>query len=250
MDIIKTIIVEDDPFAATQLRMLLQDRHTSLRVLATCADGQEGLRAIEQLQPDLVFTDVEMPNLSGLQMLQRLEKTDFEVVFTTSFDKYAIQALRVSALDYLLKPVDPAELDATVANFFKKRTEKLKNEGIIQNFLHNMSAGEQTQQRLAVATTEGTHFIPLNDLLRVEAMSNYSRIFVRNAKPILVSKTLKDLEGALPPKTFIRVHKSHIVNVMHVNNLLPEQRLSLSNGDIVEVSRRRWPELQRDLLGR
>jgi len=245
MDPIKTIIVEDDPFAATQIRMLLQDRHPRLRVHATCADGLEGLQAIQDIKPDLVFTDVEMPNLNGLDMLRRLEKPDFEVVFITSFDKYAIRALRLSALDYLLKPVNPAELDEAVAHYFKKRGAKLHSEGIIENFLHNMSAGEYAQQRFAVATTEGTHFVPLSDLLRVEAMSNYARIIVRKGKPILVSKTLNDIEQSLPDKVFLRVHKSHLVNLWHIKNLLPEQRLALSNGDVVEVSRRRWAEVLR-----
>jgi two-component system LytT family response regulator len=244
MNRIKTLIIEDDPFAAAQLRMLLQDRHPRLHVLATCSDGLEGLRAIEALQPDLVLTDVEMPGLDGLGMLRQLEKPEFEVIFITSFDKYAICALRLSALDYLLKPVDPAELDAALAHFFQKRGARQRREGIIQNFLHNMSAGEHAQQRLAVATTEGTHFVPLNELLRVEAMSNYARIFVTDGKPILVSKTLKDLEESLPSNIFMRVHKSHLVNLLHVRHLLPEQRLALSNGDVVEVSRRRWAEVQ------
>lgn len=241
---IRTLIVEDDPFAATQLRLLLQDRHRQLHVLAACADGLEGLQAIRSLKPDLVFTDVEMPNLDGLEMLRRLEKPDFEVVFTTAFDKYAIGALRLSALDYLLKPVNPAELDATVAHFFKKRETQLRREGIIQNFLHNMGTGEHAQQRLAVATTEGTHFIPLADLLRIEAASNYARIFTRNGKPMLVSKTLKDLEESLPSNLFLRIHKSHLVNLLHIKNLLPEQRLTLSNGEVLDVSRRRWAEVQ------
>ena len=244
MEAIRTLIVEDDPFAATQLRMLLQDRHPSLHVLATCSDGQQGLQAIQTLKPQLVFSDVEMPKLDGLEMLRRLEKPDFEVVFITSFDKYAIGALRLSALDYLLKPVNPTELDATVAHFFKKRDAKLRSEGIIQNFLHNMSTGEHAQQRLAVATTEGTHFIPLADLFRIEAESNYARIFARNSKPILVSKTLKDLEESLPPNVFLRVHKSHLVNRLHIKNLLPEQRMTMTNGDVLDVSRRRWAEVQ------
>ncbi|MEO6039388.1 MAG: LytTR family DNA-binding domain-containing protein, partial [Saprospiraceae bacterium] len=163
----------------------------------------------------------------------------------TSFDKYAIAALRLSALDYLLKPIDPVDLHAAVDHFLQKRAAKLRSEGMIQNFLHNMSAGEHTQQRLAVATTEGTHFVPLADLLRVEAMSNYARIVVREGKPILVSKTLKDLEESLPANIFLRVHKSHLVNLFHIKNLLPEQRLGLSNGDVVDVSRRRWAEVQR-----
>lgn len=244
MELIRTLIIEDDPFAATQLRLLLQDRHRNLQVLATCADGLEGLQAIQSLKPELVFTDVEMPNLDGLEMLRRLEKPDFEVVFITSFDKYAIGALRLSALDYLLKPINPTELDATLEHFFRKRDAKLRSEGVIQNFLHNMSAGDNTQQRLAVATTEGTHFIPLADLFRIEAESNYARIFTRNSKPILVSKTLKDLEESLPSNIFLRIHKSHLVNLLHIKKLLPEQRLSLSNGDVLEVSRRRWAEVQ------
>lgn len=249
MDAIKTIIVEDDPFAATQIRMLLQDRQPLLRVLATCADGLEGLEAIGTLKPDLVFTDVEMPNLNGLDMLRRLEKPAFEVVFITSFDKYAIRALRLSALDYLLKPVNPEELDEAVANYFRKRKAKQHSEGMIENFLHNMSAGEHAQQRFAVATTEGTHFIPLNDLLRVEALSNYARIILRKGKPILVSKTLKDIGESLPDKVFLRVHKSHLVNLWHIHKLLPDQCLSLSNGDVVEVSRRRWAEVQEAVAG-
>ncbi len=244
MERIKTILVEDDPFAATQIRMLLQDRHPRLDVLATCTDGLDGLHAIGRLQPDLVFTDVEMPNLDGLEMLRRLEKPAFEVIFITSFDKYAIRALRLSALDYLLKPVDPAELDAAVAHFFQKRTAKQHSGEQIQNFLHNMRTGEHAQQRLAIATIEGTYFIPLGDLLRMEAMSNYARIFVRNGKPIMVSKTLKELEDAVPENMFLRVHKSHLVNLHHIRNLLPDQRLALSNGDVVEVSRRRRAEVR------
>ncbi len=244
MNRIKTIIIEDDPFAAAQLRLLLQERHLKLDLLATCSDGLEGLKAIQSLKPDLVFSDVEMPGLNGLDMLRQLDTPDFEIVFTTSFDKYAIGALRLSALDYLLKPVDPAELDATMAEFFKKRAAKRHSEGIIQNFLHNMSTGEHAQQRLAVATTEGTHFVPLAELIRVEAMSNYARIVVRGSKPIVVSKTLKELEESLPADIFIRVHKSHLVNRWHVKQLLPEQRLGLSNGEEVEVSRRRWGELK------
>lgn len=245
MEPIRTLIIEDDPFAATQLRLLLQDRHPRLLVLATCQDGQEGYEAIQSLKPDLVFTDVEMPRLDGLEMLRKLENPEFEVVFITAFDKYAIGALRLSALDYLLKPLNPAELDATVEHFLKKRSAKLRSEGIIQNFLHNMSTGENAQQRLAVATTEGTHFVPLADLFRVEAMSNYARIFARNSKPIMVSKTLKDMEESLPSDIFLRIHKSHLVNILHIKSLLPEQRVGLSNGDVLEVSRRRWAEVQR-----
>lgn len=248
METIKTILVEDDPFAAAQIRMLLQDRHPRLEVLATCADGLEGLHAIRSVQPDLVFTDVEMPRLDGLEMLRQLDKPNFEVVFITSFDKYAIRALRLSALDYLLKPVDPEELDTAVAHFFQKRKTKQPDGRNIQNFLHNMRTEEQTQQRLAIATTEGTYFIPLGDLLRMEAMSNYARIFVHNGKPILVSKTLKELEDAVPEKMFMRVHKSHLVNLFFVRNLLPEQRLVLTNGDVVEVSRRRWADLKQTLI--
>jgi two-component system LytT family response regulator len=245
MERVKTIIIEDDPFASVQMRMLLQDRHPRLDLVASCSDGLEGLAAIEAFQPDLVFTDVEMPKLTGLEMLQRLGKPLFEVIFITSFDKYAINALRLSALDYLLKPVNPAELDEAVSQFFKKRAAKFQREGVIQNFLHNISTGEHAQQRLTVSTTEGTHFIPLSDLLHVEAMSNYARIFIRNGKPILVSKTLKEIEESLPPTIFLRVHKSHLVNLLHIKQLLPEQRLAMSNGDVIEASRRRWADVQR-----
>jgi two-component system LytT family response regulator len=108
-----------------------------------------------------------------------------------------------------------------------------------------MSTGDNTQQqRLAVATTEGTHFIPLAELLRIEALSNYAKIIVKNSKPITVSKTLKDLEEMLPAKMFLRIHKSHLVNLLHIKNLFPDQRLGLTNGDVLEVARRRWPEVQ------
>lgn len=242
---VKVILVEDDPFAATQLRMLIQDQHPQFHILATCSNGREGLQAIQQLKPELVLTDVEMPELNGLEMLKRVDSPDFEVIFITSFDKYAISALRLSALDYLLKPVNPEELASSLLHFLQKRKEKQRNEGIIQNFLHNMNSGENAQnQRLAVATSEGTHFIPLAELLRIEALSNYAKIIVKNSKPITVSKTLKDLEETLPTNMFLRIHKSHLVNLLHIKNLLPDQKLSLTNGDILEVARRRWPEVQ------
>lgn len=242
---VRVLIVEDDPFAATQLRMLIQDKHPQFRIVATCANGLEGLQAIQQLTPELVLTDVEMPELNGLEMLKRVESPDFEVVFITSFDKYAISALRLSALDYLLKPVNPEELEATLHQFLRKKKEKQRSEGIIQNFLHNMNSGENASaQRLAVATSEGTHFIPLAELLRIEALSNYAKIIVKNSKPITVSKTLKDLEETLPANMFLRIHKSHLVNLLHIKNLLPDQKLSLTNGDVLEVARRRWPEVQ------
>ncbi|HLP96616.1 MAG TPA: LytTR family DNA-binding domain-containing protein [Saprospiraceae bacterium] len=246
---VRVLLVEDDPFAATQLRMLIQDKHPTFRILATCQNGLEGLQAIHQLKPELVLTDVEMPELNGLEMLKRVENPDFEVIFITSFDKYAISALRLSALDYLLKPVKPDELENSLNHFLQRKREKKRNEGIIENFLHNMTIGENTaQQRLAIATSEGTHFIPLAELLRIEALSNYAKIIVRNSKPITVSKTLKDLEESLPADMFIRIHKSHLVNLLHIKNLLPDQRLSLTNGDVLEVARRRWPEVQQAMV--
>lgn len=244
---IKAIIVDDEPFNRELLAAKLALFAPDLQVAARCANGLEGLAAIEKHRPELVLLDVEMPVMDGLEMLRRCPVPDFEVVFITAFDRYAISAIKLSALDYLLKPVNSNELEAALARFREKRrrAEAEKPAAKIQNALDNFSQkGQPDAFKLAVSTLEGTFFFKLEEIVRCEGEENYTRLFFQNRKPLLASKTLREYEDLLSGHGFLRVHKSHLVNRRFVKNLLPERRLLLIDGLEVEVAKRRVAEVR------
>jgi two-component system, LytTR family, response regulator len=240
MHLFKVIIVDDDAFIRTSMKDSLEHFFPELILLATCSNAEEGLKAIAQSMPDIVFLDIEMPGMSGFDMLQQIENISFETIFITAHGHYAIKAIRYSALDFLLKPVDAGELKNAIERFKEKRKKIIAQKPVIENFVHNLNAKNTVDFKLAIATTEGTHFIPARDILRLEADGSYTRFFLIKGKKMMASRTMKDFADLLDESQFIRVHKSHVINKRYVKSIHNNHVLVMEDDSMVEVSRRRW----------
>lgn len=246
---IKALIVDDEPSAVNTLRLMLERYIPEITMLRSTNDPQEALPLIKNFEPDLLFLDIQMPVLNGFELLKRIPRLSFEIIFTTAHDQYAIQAIRFSALDYLLKPIDADELRMAFDKFMSRNNLRSVNQPLYQNLMHNISVADKKDFKLAVPTIDGTFFYFPDEIIRLEGESNYTRLFFNGKKPMLVSKTLKDYEELLAGHGFIRVHKSHLINKKHVVNYTNDGHLVLTDQSKVEVSRRRKEEVMEALKG-
>jgi two-component system LytT family response regulator len=215
---IKALIIDDEQHCIDALKTDLDKYCGNVEVSATCLSGKEGILAIKKHRPRLIFLDVEMPWMNGFEMLEMLDHIDFCIIFTTAHDKFAAKAFRISAVDYLLKPIDVNDLKAAV----KKAEEKiLASEGTvnIQNLLHNIRQPSE-QQKIAFPKRDGYEFIPANSILYCNAEGAYTHIHLTGNKKFLVSKTLGDIEEMLPNDVFQRIHHSTVVNMQHITNFI------------------------------
>lgn len=204
----------------------------------------EGLERIKNNPPQLLFLDIQMHTMTGFDLLKQIQPVNFDIIFTTAHDQYALQAIRFSALDYLLKPIDANELREAINKFLSKE-ERLKNKALrYANLLHNMDSTEKKDFKLAINTTEGTDFYRTNEIIRLEGESNYTRIYFLNNKKVLASKTLKEYDELLSDHGFIRTHKSHVINKQHVVSYLSDGFLTMIDQSRVEISRRRQHEIK------
>jgi len=244
----KILIVDDEPAASNILRMLIEKHVPVTKDIKTCNSPEEALRIIQEWQPGLLMLDIEMPNMNGFDLLNRVGNSDFDVVFTTAYDKYAIKAIRFSALDYLLKPVDIAELQNAInKHIIKKFQPRQEQQKLVSNLINNLQQKDQTGFKLALSTTEGVFFFIPSEIIRLEGESNYTRFYFASQKPMLVSRTLKEYEEILAEHDFIRAHKSHLVNKKFVKHLDKEGLLWLTDGSHIIVSRRKKEEVLKEL---
>lgn len=245
---IHAIIIDDEKHCIETLSIMLTDHCPGIQIIETCRSGKVAIDAIRKLRPDLVFLDVEMPLMNGFEMLEQFPAIDFAVIFTTSYDKYAVKAIKYSALDYLLKPVDRTELEAAV-----KKVQQRKQLPFPEQFeilLGKISESHQTLKKLAIPTADGYQLIGVDFLLRCEANDNYTHIFLKDRRKLIASRTLKEIEEQLEDfANFIRVHNSHVVNINEVEKYVRGDGgyLLLSDGSTVTVSRTRKESLLRKL---
>ena len=207
---IKAVILDDEIKGSTLLQHRLKSFADRICVEAIFNDPQEALKHIHDFTVDVLFLDVEMPVLNGFQFLEKLGHFGFEVIFVTAYNVYTLDALRADALDYLLKPVDPDELDKALDKLQKRIEAKKK---LAQS---ELLSPKISSSRIALPTAEGIHLIKKDEIIRVEAMSNYSVFYVMNLSKIIVSKTLKEFEHQLENPSFMRVNRSVIVNLEYV----------------------------------
>ncbi|MDR6783915.1 two-component system LytT family response regulator [Pedobacter africanus] len=227
---LKAVILDDEVKGSKLLSQKLEFFEDELQVVGIFNQSAKALNAVIELRPDVLFLDVEMPGINGFQFLERLGSFDFEVIFTTAYDSYTLEALRLSAVDYLLKPIDEEELETAITRLRKRVAEKsnykaLKKEKINSN-------------RLALTTAEGVYVVDKTNIIRVEAMSNYSVFILAGSKKIVVSKTLKEYEQILDDEFFTRISRSVIINLACVVKYRKGDggTLELSDGSEVEVS--------------
>ncbi len=207
--------------------------------LFTTNDAHEGLQMIKTFQPQLLFLDIQMPVINGFELLKQLPQINFNIIFTTAYDSYAIEAIRFSALDYLMKPIDADELRLSVNRFISMLAAAQGQQSLYNNLLHNITRPDKSDFKMALPTAQGTYFYKPDEIIRLEGESNYTKFYLTNQKHILISKTLKEYEEILNEHDFIRVHKSHLVNKKHVVSSTADAMLIMSDNSKVEISRRR-----------
>jgi two-component system LytT family response regulator len=236
---IKAILIDDEKHCRETLSIQLERYCPQLQLLAQCASAAEGLGAIAKYKPEVVFLDVEMPGMNGFEMLQQLSPLAFEVIFTTGYDAYAIKAIRFSALDYLLKPIDKEELRKAVAKLHQKTDHKLTEQ--LDILLEKLGNKQASLQKIALPTGDGFELVPLENILHCASDSNYTHIVFKNGKKLLVSRTLKEIEELLEGHPFLRVHHSHLVNLNEITRYIRGEGgyVVMSDNTSIAVSRSR-----------
>ena len=240
---IKVIIIDDEERASDVLRLMIERLIPEIQQIFVCNDAQYAAEMIHQHNPSIVFLDIRMPHLSGFDVLEKIPIKDFKIIFTTAYNEYAIQAIRFSAFDYLLKPVDAEELIQSVKRFTEFNEEAEHQQKLFANILYNMNVRSSDEFRLALPTREGVHFLNPNEIIRCESIGNYTRFFVSGKRQYLSAKTLGSYEELLVPFNFIRTHKSHLVNKQYISFINHEGFIVLQDSSRVEVSRRRKEEV-------
>jgi len=240
---IRAIAIDDEPAAISTLTLMIEKYAPEITELHTTNSPEHGLEMIRQLKPDLLFLDIQMPVLTGFELLKQLDSITFEIIFCTAYDQYAIEAIRFSALDYLVKPLDAEDLKTAIQRFILNRERKEQSrKDLYQNLLHNIRS-TQSEFKLAISSSEGIFFYNPNQIIRLEAESNYTRFFFTDKKPLIVAKTLGEYEEMLSPHGFLRTHRTHLVNKTYVQSYMPDGFLLMKDNSKVEISRRRKDEV-------
>lgn len=239
----KTLIVDNEKGCRDTLENLLKE-FSQVNVVAIVDSIALAEEAIINLQPQLVFLDIEMPGGTGFELLEKINTINFDIIFTTAYDQYAIKAIKYSALDYLLKPIDPTELSEAVARFTSKKHDQNLINDKFKILLNNIS-GETIHQKIAIPDGEGLNFIKISDIIRFQSDGSYTYMHTINAqKPTLISKPIGDYQEMLTNETFVRVHRSHLINLQHVSKYVKGEGgyAVMSDDSKVEVSRRKKGE--------
>ena len=236
---IRCILIDDEPLALEVLKSHLS-QHQNLEIIGTFSNGLDALEWLNANSVDVVFTDINMPGISGLDLVKNQYPAPHAVIFTTAHPNYAADAFEFEALDYLLKPVQADELVKAVERFKVKRIYAPAGEELYRNFLQNVSA---RQKRLALPGVNDIKYVELEDIIRLQAERNYTRFFFADGKEFLSAKTLKEYEEMLNDAGFVRVHRTHLVNTRFIKAYEREGVLLLKDDSEVEVSRRKKEQL-------
>ena len=246
---IRVCVIDDEPIACRKIQRLLKE-DPEVEIVATCANGEEGLAAILNHKPDLVFLDIQMPEMNGFEMLQSIHMKKMPyVVFVTAYDSYAIQAFRVHALDYLLKPFDKNEFQAALrhAKLQVQQDRDYVNNRDLKALLREVSAKPGFLDRLVVKARGKIYFLRVEDIDWIEAQGKYELVHA-GKESHLIREGMNKLEAGLDPRKFVRIHKSAIVNVDRIEHLQPlfhsDYRAVLRNGTALTISRRYRAKLE------
>src|SRR5688500_3951276 len=244
---IRAIIVDDEPYCCEALATLLEDGK-DVELMAICHNARDALIAIQKYSPDLVFLDVEMPKMNGFEMLEQLPSINFEIIFTTSYDRYALKAIRFSAIDYLLKPIDSQELQKAIQKVIQRSQKPIAEQlEILMQKFHQPST---PINKIAMPTMEGLQMIPVDSIISCQSDSNYTILLLKNNKKIVASRTLKEIEELLEEHSFARVHRCYLVNLNEVEKYVKGEGgyLVMSDCTIIDVARNKKEVLLKKLL--
>lgn len=239
MNIMKAVIVDDEPDSGSLLALQLQDHFPEIRVSAVYTSSRTAADELPLVRPDLVFLDIEMPELNGFELLEKLAPVTFKVIFVTAYNQYAIKAFKFNALDYLVKPVSVDDLRQAIQKIESSSVPVWQQLDALKQQLR----GEQIS-KIAVSSQSGISFIDISDIIYAEASGNYSKLLMRDKKEIVLSRTLKDIQDVLEMRGFLRTHRQYIVNlnrVKHFNRV--DSLLTMENDHVLPVAR-----IQKDKL--
>lgn len=246
MDKISAVIVDDEEIGRLALRKKINNYCQNVIIGGEASDGKEGIEVIKSIEPDVVFLDIEMPRMDGFEMLQSITQIDFHIIFTTAYDHYAIKAIKYSAFDYLLKPVDIEELKAAVDRA-QNHPGTWTNDKI--NTLQLNLSSQPFLGQIAIPTEEGLSFFNVSEIVHLEAQSNYTLIFIQDNSKLLASRTLKEFEELLPTDIFYRTHHSHIINISYIKKYIRADggQIVMKNNKHIPISRRKKKSFMENL---
>jgi len=245
---LKVIIVDDEIHCLDTLSILINDYCPDIQIMEQCSSARKAIKAVELFQPKLVFLDIEMPMMNGFEFLEQFDDIPFKVIFTTSYDQYAIKAIKFSALDYLLKPIDSKELIAAVKKV--ERQKAVPSQDQFQLLMDQIKHRDGGFTRIAIPTVEGFELIPVDQVTYCEADDNYTHLHLKNKHKITACRSLKEMEEQLSNFSyFVRVHYSYLVNLNEVLKYVRGEGgyLLMSDNTTVTVSRSRKVQLMKKL---
>jgi len=240
---LRAILVDDEANSLSALQQKLMEHCPQVEIIGAFTKPAECIQAINSLKPDMVFLDIEMPGINGFKLLQDVVYKSFEPVFVTAYDHYAIKAIRFSALDYLVKPVDIEELKWSVERAAQKKNNSTANERL-DLLLDHLSNPKKDFKRIVIPSQDSLRFIRVDEIVYLEANTNYTHIYMSDNYKYVVSRTIKDFEDLLPDATFIRIHNSYIINKDYLEKYERGDggQVIMSNGVRLDVSKRKKAE--------
>lgn len=245
---IQSIIIDDEANSRKTLRNMLEQYCHDVEVVEMAGSVPEGVKKIQKHKPELIFLDIEMPGHNGFELFEFLPDLSSEVIFTTAYDQYAVKAFKFSAVDYLLKPIDLEELRAAIERYRNKGRQSGTDINKFKILQENIRS---PFQKLGLPTIDGYFFVKLQDIIRCEADSNYTRFHTLSGEKILVPKTLKDYQTLLEEFGFLRVHRSHVINLSHIQKYTRTRipSITMVDGTTISVSLKRKEQLLSKLAG-
>lgn len=235
----RTIIIDDEPKSRQTLTNFIFKYAPNLEIVGEASCVEEGISLIEDIKPDLIFLDIQMPDGTGFDLLRQVRYNDFKLIFCTSFDQFAIKAFRFSAIDYLLKPLDP--------DIFIAAVKKISNEdkSVLKEKLEVLQINKSNFSKIALHSAEGINLVNIADIIRCESSGNYTKFIIQDQANILVTKTLKDFDVILTNHNFVRIHKSFLANLAHVTKYIKGDGgwIIMSDDAKIMVSRRKKDQL-------
>lgn len=240
---LKAIIVENEARSRNMLTSLLKDYCLNVKLISSVDSVIDAINAIQQYSPDIVFLDIELDDETGFDLLKKITNIEFEVIFTTAHEHYAINAIKFCAIDYLLKPIDVSELILAIEKVEKRKTKNIASENL-SVLLQNINAGQRNEHQIAVSSMEGLTFIRVSNILYCESDGPYTIIYLKDDDKIISSRHLKEYEVLLKGYSFFRIHKSFLINLSEIKKYFRGDggQVLMANGASIDVSKRKKME--------
>lgn len=237
---IKCLLVEDDPFSREIVSDIIKDSFANLSIVGYADNIETAKKEIIKHQPDLVFLDVELPDGKSFDLLEKMKQAKFQIIFITSHDSYALQAFKYSAVDYILKPIDVEALKGAIKKVITQKKET-DNQFRIEFLMNNLTKSNSENAKIALPSSEGLNFVKVMDIVRCQAESNYTHVYLKDGETLIISRSLKEFEEMLPKHIFYRIHKSHLVNLNFLKKFVKHDggHVILEDGTLIAVATRK-----------